>query len=113
VPEVLVRMRAHEGSRALARQTAANVEYLRIVRRFLASNPQLSASDKESGRRGLANVHYKLARLYLRAGDERRARRHARAFLKLRPYDRRALRLWISDFGFWIGLWTGRVKSRA
>jgi glycosyltransferase involved in cell wall biosynthesis len=112
VSDVLVRMRAHEGSRSLARQMAANIEYLRIVYSFLAVQTGLPAAVKARGKLGLANVHFKLAHLYRRRGDERSARIHARAFLRLRPLDRRAMPLLISNFREWMGSWTGRARSR-
>ena len=98
VREPLVLMRAHPGSRSRAMNRLAMLEYVKIVSDFLASHPYLPTHVAAQGRRGLANVHLKLANLYLEEGDKRRARRHVGAFVKLRPLDRRMpaalLRLW-------------------
>lgn len=93
VPEPLVLLRKHEGSRSRALAERAMLEYLKIVKGFLADHPQLPRQTRWRGRHGMANVHYKLARLYAEAGERTQARRHLRALLKLRPWDRRALAL--------------------
>ena len=105
VPAVLALMRIHEGSRSLGRQRQASLEYIRIIRRFLAAHPHLSPEVKAKGRRGLANVHYKLARLYGDEGKRDAARRHLRAAVRLRLSDRR---FWALGFGLWIREWTGK-----
>jgi glycosyltransferase involved in cell wall biosynthesis len=100
-PEALVRMRAHGGSRSLAMQREAGLEYLRIVRAFLAEYPQLPPEVRAHGRDGIANVHYKLAKLYASSGRPREARRHALRFTRMRPLDRRAPMLWLRSFSSW------------
>jgi glycosyltransferase involved in cell wall biosynthesis len=102
-PEALVRMRAHGGNRSLAMQREAGFEYLRIVEAFLAENPQLPPDAKASGRLGMANVHYKLAKLYAASGKHAAARRHALRFTRLRPLDRRWPALWLGSFARWAG----------
>lgn len=94
VPEVLVHMREHTNRTSHAYQEQSLTGYLRIVGEFLAAHPDLPPAVRAQGRRGLANVHAKLAQLYLGVGDKARARSHARALLALRPWDRRALTAW-------------------
>lgn len=91
VPDPLVMMRKHVDSRSRERNELALLEYIRIVEDFLAAHPGLPMSISKRGRRGLANVHYKLARFYLDAGDRVTARRHLREQVKYRPWDRRAV----------------------
>jgi glycosyltransferase involved in cell wall biosynthesis len=95
VPAVLVHMREHTNRTSHAYQEQALTGYVRIVAGFLATHPELPPAVRAQGRRGLANVHAKLTQLYLSAGDKARARRHAGALLRLRPWDRRALAAWL------------------
>jgi glycosyltransferase involved in cell wall biosynthesis len=88
VPEVLVLLRQHAGRTSLQGAEESLVGYVRIVEAFMAGNP-LTAEDRARGRRGLANVHFKLARLYLERGDRVAARRHIASLARLRPWDRR------------------------
>ena len=92
VPEVLVHMREHTNRTSHAYQEQALTGYLRIVEEFLAAHPDLPPAVRVPGRRGLASVHAKLVQLYLSVGDKARARQHAGALLRLRPWDRRAVR---------------------
>jgi glycosyltransferase involved in cell wall biosynthesis len=105
VPDVLVRMRAHGGSRSLAQQKLANLEYLRIVHAFLKANPTLPREARAAARRAVLNVHHKLARLYAEEGDRTRARRHLRMCIRLRPFSRRAAGLtadlYLSNLPLW------------
>jgi len=94
VPEVLVLMREHAGRTSRQDDMTPLADSLRIVSRFLVDHPDLPASERAHARRGLANVHFKLAELYLRKGDANMARRHAASFVRLRPLDRRALGLY-------------------
>ncbi len=95
VPEPLVLVREHAGRTTLARREAPMLDYLRIVRGFISANPHLPKSVKARARRGRANVHYKLARLYLELGDRAAARRHLWAMTRLKPLDRRAPTAWL------------------
>jgi glycosyltransferase involved in cell wall biosynthesis len=99
VPEVLVMMREHPGRTSRSASEVPLLDYVRIVEGFLAKRSDLPAPMREAGRRGLANVHYKLGRFYLGEGERRRARDHLTEVLRLRPLDRRALsaylRLWV------------------
>jgi GT2 family glycosyltransferase len=89
VPEVLVLMREHEGRTSRQEDVTPLLDYVRIVRRFLAAHPALPVAVRARGRYGLANVHFKLARIYLQKGDRAAARQHLASLLKLRPWDRR------------------------
>ncbi len=91
VPEALVRLREHAGRGSRNERERPLADTLTILARFLADHPDLPAPTRARGRRGLANVHYKLARLYLAWGEPAAARRHLRALLRLRPWERRAL----------------------
>lgn len=91
VPEVLVLMREHPGRTSSSEQEMPLLDYLTIVRRFLRDHPGLPPGIRARARRGMANVHLKLARLYLEAGDKVAARRHLVTLLRLRPWDRRAI----------------------
>jgi glycosyltransferase involved in cell wall biosynthesis len=102
-PEVLVRMRAHGGNRSLAMQREAGLEYLRIVEAFLAAHPELPPDAKASGRLGMANVHFKLAKQYAASGKHEAARKHALKFTLLRPLDRRGPALWLGSLARWAG----------
>ena len=99
VPDVLVMHRAHAGSRSMALQRASMLEYLDIVQRFLREHQDLARDVRVRGRRGLANVHLKLAAFYIQAGDRRTARKHLRSLLRLRPWDRRVLPAYLSSWG--------------
>ena len=90
VPQVLVHMRSHGGSRSQAHNELAMSEYLAVVTAFLRQHPHRPPSVRARARRGLANVHVKLVRLYLAAGQRGAARRHLVALAALRPWDRRA-----------------------
>ncbi len=94
VPEVLVLMREHAGRTSRQEDVMPLLDSLRIVTRFLADHPDLSSPERARARRGLANVHFKLAELFLRKGEASQARRHAASFVRLRPWDRRALGLY-------------------
>ena len=98
VPEALVLMRAHEGSRSLQRHRAAMSEYIDIVSGFLSKHPHLPPQVKACGRRGLANVHFKLAMFDIETGNRREARKQALALLRLRPWDRRALPTYLATW---------------
>ncbi|HEX8220305.1 MAG TPA: glycosyltransferase family 2 protein [Chloroflexia bacterium] len=95
VPEPLALVREHAGRTTLAGWEAPMLDYLRIVRRFMAANPRLPRRTRTSGRRGMANVHYKLARAYLEVGDRKAAWRHLWAMSTLKPLDRRAPAAWL------------------
>ncbi len=97
VPEVLVLHRAHGGNRSMGRQRDAMLEYLDIVQTFLTEYPNLPLDVRVRGRRGLVNVHFKLARFYIGAGDRQEARRHLRGLLKIRPWDRRAFAAYLTS----------------
>jgi glycosyltransferase involved in cell wall biosynthesis len=91
VPEVLVLMREHAGRTSRAQREIPLLDYTHLVATFLARSPDLPPRTRARGRRGLAKVHFKLARLYLEYEDRAAARRHLRALWRLRPWDRRAL----------------------
>jgi glycosyltransferase involved in cell wall biosynthesis len=95
VPEPLVLVREHAGRTTLAGRELPMLDYLRIVRGFLGANPQLPDRVKARGRRGMANVHFKLACLYLELGDRRSATRHLWAMSRLKPLDRRVPLAWL------------------
>lgn len=94
-PEPLVLIREHAGRSTLTWGEMPMIDYLRVVRGFLAENPQLPNNVRAHARRGMANVHYKLARLYLELGDQRAARRHLWSMTRLKPLDRRAPSSWL------------------
>jgi glycosyltransferase involved in cell wall biosynthesis len=91
VPAVLVLLREHAGRTSRAAREVPLTDYIRIVGDFLAGHPDLPASVQARGRRGLANVHLKLARFYLESGERAAARRHVRAALGLGLWNRRTL----------------------
>ena len=95
VPEVLVHMREHAGRTSRIQRELPLLDYVRLVEQFLAAHPELPPQTRAQGRRGLANVHFKLARLYLEYGDRAAARRHLWAFGRLRPWDRRGPAAWL------------------
>ncbi len=102
VPQVLVHMREHAGRTSRAQREMPLLDYVGIVIRFLADHPTLPAATQAQGRQGIANVHFKLARLYLEEGDRAAARRHLWALGRLRPLDRRGPAAWLrawSPFG--------------
>jgi glycosyltransferase involved in cell wall biosynthesis len=92
-PDVLVMMRAHEGSRSRARSLQAHTEYVEIVHHFVRAHPELTAGELSGARTGLANVHIKIARHLIQAGDSRRAAAHAARAVRLSPSDRRGYAL--------------------
>jgi glycosyltransferase involved in cell wall biosynthesis len=92
-PDVLVKMRAHEGSRSRLKSLQAHTEYVEIVRHFVRSHPELTAAELSAARTGLANVHIKIARHLIQAGDRRRAAPHAARAVRLSPSDRRGYAL--------------------
>lgn len=89
VLEVLVLMREHTGRTSRQADATPLLDYVRMVRHFLEAHPALPAAVRARGRYGLANVHFKLARLYMEKGDRVAARRHMASLLRLRPWDRR------------------------
>jgi glycosyltransferase involved in cell wall biosynthesis len=91
VPDVLVLMREHGGRTSRRGRELPLRDYIRIIGGFLAAHPELPPATRARGRRGLANVHLKLARLYLEYGERAAARRHIRALLGLGLWNRRAL----------------------
>ncbi len=97
--EPLVLIREHAGRTSRSYGEMPLLDYIRIVRTFLSRHPGLPAETQSRGRRGLANAHFKLARLLLERGERARARQHLRALVKLRPWDRRTpgayLRSWL------------------
>lgn len=95
VPEPLVLVREHPGRITQAHGETPLLDYLRIVRAFLAANPSLPMREKARANKGMANVHYKLARLYLELGDRRAARAHLWSMSRLKPLDRRAPSAWL------------------
>ncbi|HYP40423.1 MAG TPA: glycosyltransferase family A protein [Chloroflexia bacterium] len=101
VPEVLVMMREHSGSTSRALREIPLLDYIQVVGEFLLKHPQLPRQTRARGRRAIANAHFKLARLYKEYGDKAAARRHIKAFVKLRPWDRRAIPAYVrSSFEF-------------
>jgi glycosyltransferase involved in cell wall biosynthesis len=90
VPDVLVWLRQHEGRTSIAQREMPMLDYLGIVRRFLTAHPELPREMRLRARHGLANVHFKLAQLYLQNGDRRQARKQLRGLIHARPWDRRA-----------------------
>ena len=89
MPEVLVLMRDHSGSRARAREELAMLEYLAILERFLKRHPDIAPADRAHARQGQANVHFKLARLYLEKHERALARKHLAAMARVKPWDGR------------------------
>lgn len=89
-PHVLVMMRHHAHRTSRSHKERPLLAYINIVESFLARHLELPRSIRVQGKSGLANVHFKLARYYLGVGDRRVARRHLRALIRLRPWDRRA-----------------------
>ncbi len=95
VPEELVLIREHAGKTTRSLQEIPLLDYIPVVEGFLAANPPLPRSIRARARRGLANVHYKLARLYIDAGEMEKARWHLWAMSRLKPLDRRAPAAWL------------------
>jgi glycosyltransferase involved in cell wall biosynthesis len=91
VPDVLVLMREHAGRTSRSARELPLLDYIHIVERFLAAHPEVSSPVRARARKGLANVHFKLARLYAEEGDRAASRRHLWAMVRLRPLNRRAL----------------------
>jgi glycosyltransferase involved in cell wall biosynthesis len=90
-PEVLVLMREHEGRTSRRGRELPLLDSITLVQEFLAGHPDLPRSVRRKGTASLANMHYKLARMYTEWGDARSARSHLRKSLRVRPWDRRAL----------------------
>jgi glycosyltransferase involved in cell wall biosynthesis len=109
-PDVLVMMRAHEGSRSRVKSLQAHTEYVEIVRRFVRSHPELTASELSAARTGLANVHIKIARSLLQAGDSRQAAPHAARAVRLSPSDRRGYALLFAALWSRSGTQEARVR---
>ena len=91
VPETLVLMREHPGRVSRTDREMPLLDYISIVGGFLAERPELPPQVRARGRRGLANVRLKLARLYMEEGKRDAAREQVMAAMRLRPWDRRAL----------------------
>ena len=98
VPEVLMLMREHQGRVSRQEPELPLLDYLTIVGGFLVSHPDLPPKTRAHGRRGLANVHIKLARLYLEHGERAKARLHVGAAMKLQPWDRRAMQILVRSW---------------
>lgn len=95
---VLVLMRQHPNRTSQSYGEKTLSAFIEAVDSFLASHPELPARLRSKARRGIANVHYKLARHYIDAGDRRAARRHLNALFTLRPWDRRVLPAYLRSF---------------
>lgn len=95
VDEPLVLMREHTGRTSHTWSIWPLLDFVTIVQGFLDSHPDLPPSMRARGRKGMANVHYKLARHYIEVGDKNRATRHLWAMGKLKPLDRRAPAAWL------------------
>lgn len=95
VPAVLVHMREHAGRTSRNQREMPLLDYIRLVEQFLTAHPDLPTHTRAQGRRGIANVHFKLARLYLEYGERAAARRHLWALVRLRPWDRRGPAAWL------------------
>jgi glycosyltransferase involved in cell wall biosynthesis len=91
VAETLVLMREHPGRVSRSAREMPLLDYISIVEGFLAERTELSPQERARGRRGLANVRLKLARLYNEEGRRDAAREQVLAAMRLRPWDRRAL----------------------
>src|SRR5207247_2030957 len=98
VPDALVLMREHNGRISRSRPEMPLLDYIGIVERFVAEHPDLPPQVRARGRKGLANVHFKLSRLYMERGDKAAARRHSGAMVRLRPFDRRALPAYVRSW---------------
>ena len=98
VPEVLVLMREHTGRTSRVQREMPLLDYIHIVTDFLSKHPELPRRTRARGRRGIANAHFKLARLYKEYGDKDAARRHIKALIKMRPWDRRAIPTYLKQF---------------
>jgi glycosyltransferase involved in cell wall biosynthesis len=99
VPEVLVHLREHRGRVTRTEEEMPLLDYITLVTGFLAAHPRLPPRTRAQARRGLANVHFKLARHYLEGGDRAAARRHLWALARLRPWDRRSPAAWLRAWG--------------
>ncbi|HUS15277.1 MAG TPA: glycosyltransferase family A protein [Chloroflexia bacterium] len=99
LPAVLVGLREHPGRTTLAEQERPLLDHIGILQGFVATHPELPAAGRARARHAIANTHIKLARFYLDHGHPARARRHLRAVLWQRPWDRRLpaayLRSWV------------------
>ena len=89
--EVLVLMREHEGRTSRQGRELPLLDSIIIIEEFLNMHPELPRDVRDKGTTSLANMHYKLARMYTEWGDARLARTHLRKSLRLRPLDRRAI----------------------
>jgi glycosyltransferase involved in cell wall biosynthesis len=98
VPEVLVLMREHGGRTSRIQREMPLLDSLHIIEEFLEQRPNLLPDIKARGRKTLANIHLKLARISLESGDHRVARRHLWAMLRLRPWDRRVLPTYVRSW---------------
>jgi glycosyltransferase involved in cell wall biosynthesis len=103
LPDPMVMMRAHEGSRSRDKSLQAHTEYLSIVRRFVASHPELTRAERRAARIGMANVHLKLARHMLGSRNHRQAAREVVRAILLHPADRRAYGLLMATLVAWRG----------
>ncbi len=97
---VLVLMRQHPNRTSQAHGEKTLTAFIETVNSFLATHPELPSKMRSQARKGIANVHLKLARYYLDAGDGRAARRHLNALIALRPWDRRAFPAYLRSFKF-------------
>lgn len=98
LPEPLALIREHPSRTSYTHGDLPLQDHLGIVSRFLSAHPDLPPTVRARGRNGLANVNFKLARLYLERGEGGRARQHLLALLKLRPWDRRAPGAYLRSF---------------
>ncbi len=100
VPEVLVLMREHSGRTSRIQREMPLLNSIKVITEFMeASSDKIPPEVRARGRRSLANINYKLARLYIDEGDPGAARRHLRALVRLRPWDRRALPAYVRLLG--------------
>jgi glycosyltransferase involved in cell wall biosynthesis len=98
VAEPLVYVRQHANRTSSTHGRLPMLDHIRMVESFLAAHPALPGRVRARAREGLANVQFKLARHYLAAGDGPAARRHLRAVLWNRPWDRRVPGAWLRSY---------------
>jgi hypothetical protein len=84
-------MREHEGRTSRLGRELPLLDSITILEEFLAAHPDLPPGVRSKGTTSLANMHYKLARMYTEWGDTQAARAHWRKFRRRRPWDRRTL----------------------